>query len=184
MQLTHKMLSHPDKIDNGIAPCYLVESRKMVGREDKLRDELCEHDVITSEFIGASVQECRDWAMKAWENRNGYISTEYFFIADERSGKDDTLFMQFWPPENTHNLLSVNCPPYGRLPKRLEWYEYRIEFNQSWYVGIHLKFMDANVPHFLYEGRKDEFTNEAGVFDVARIERMFKNNEKVDPGAG
>jgi hypothetical protein len=54
------MLSDPAKYDNGIAACNLVESRNPAGHDDQFRTEMGGSEDITTDFIRASVQECRD----------------------------------------------------------------------------------------------------------------------------
>jgi hypothetical protein len=103
------------------------------------------------------------------------------FIVDERSAKDDTLLAQYWPPENSENFEPHDFPPFGVLPQLNEWYEYRVDFKQSMKAAVHFNFLDEDMRYPIYLGRKDELTNESGVFDVARACRIFQEKEKFEP---
>ncbi len=52
---------------------YLIQSRERPTDQSKFNRSLCEDENIESEFIGASVQECREWLME-----NQYANTQSF----------------------------------------------------------------------------------------------------------
>ncbi|KAF2675479.1 hypothetical protein BT63DRAFT_450466 [Microthyrium microscopicum] len=161
-QLTRKMLTgpYPNRRENGFANCLFVNSYKVPDSEDndkgKLRDTLDDNDDMITELFGADL----------------------IFIANERSAKDGILLAQYWPPENSANLVPVEYESFGSLPKELhEWYEYRFDTKLSEKVQLHLLYLDEEMMYPVYLGRKEKFTNESGIFDVARADRIFHQRE-------
>jgi hypothetical protein len=91
---------------------------------------------------------------------------------DARSAQDKTVLL-------SHYILSdSSCSPLvfpglGVLPRECDtWYNYRVEFSYAPIINITFNYSPLELAHPAYFGRKEDFTNEWGVFNVAEAERF------------
>lgn len=86
---------------------------------------------------------------------------------DQRSTRDKTIIVQFF-----NEKPGLDFPPYGTLPpEENAWYSFRIRYNDAFTLVAALTETAFDVSYPVYFGRKDEFTNEEGVFEVQKAEK-------------
>ena len=82
-------------------PLYdLVESNVCPDRREGVKIELQDGEPFHSDFIGASKEQCKNWALEKWyQAKVKFIEPNVIAIADERSARDGFLLMSFYYPE-------------------------------------------------------------------------------------
>jgi hypothetical protein len=166
-------------------PFFLVESRAFPSHRDGFKKELRDGDVFESSFIGATVDECTQWAVDHYFNVN-YIDQNILIIADARSAKDDTVLVGFYAreltpdPEEEHELQTGEepdpyegpgeyFPKFGHMPAQRDyWYDYRVDYKDTYQIYVSLSYTNPGIVYPSYFGKKEQFTDENGVFDVAK----------------
>ncbi|PMD31073.1 hypothetical protein L207DRAFT_573147 [Hyaloscypha variabilis F] len=156
---------------------YLVESRTCPDNAEGFKEELQDVEAFSSEFIGASVQECQNWALQNWFQVN-FIEQDFIAIADARSAVDNTLVVQFYgralDPEDP-----VEFEGFGVLPHESDtWVEWRIEPRWACWVFSDLTHGALEMSYPVYLGLKEELTDENGVFDAAEAQRLVCGSPK------
>lgn len=155
------------KSDAGSRTFYLVESYNGPSDGQEFRQELADNESFQTDFIGASEQDCRKWALEK-QSQNGMIEQDIVAIADKRSASDDTLSMQFYIREPGHEF-----PKHGILPREQnKWHDFRVIYTQADRIYTALMFVAFDVVYPVYFGRKDELTNEHGIFDVDKAQEL------------
>ncbi|KAL9623210.1 MAG: hypothetical protein Q9160_002525 [Pyrenula sp. 1 TL-2023] len=156
---------------------WLVESRAGPSNNDHpFKLELKENEAFETDFIGASQQDCQQWAIEQ-QNRYKFIEQNIIGIVDARSAKDGTILM-------SHFFEKIDPPfefeGYGPLPEENDiWYDYRIPRERAADVNSALMFVAPDCTWPAYFGLKEQLTDEHGVFDVARAERLAIREEAV-----
>ena len=144
----------------GIDLFALAQHRHPEGEgRDAFISELDAGASFDNEFVGASYGECQSWALQQFKE-NKALNDELIAIADERSAEDGTIVMQFYakgPP-----------PVEGVSLKSDSWYLYRIRYQDAFDICAALTETAPDVTYPVYFGRKEEFTDEDGVFDVQK----------------
>lgn len=150
---------------------YLVESKVCLDSRTEFKSQLQDGEPFGSEFIGASKEECQNWARSNWDDVN-FISKNIIAIADERSARDGTLLLSYYCSIGEDAQLELEG--WGPLPPKNDtWYDFRIESVGSDDLHTDLFLAPIETAYPTYFGRPEKFTNEAGVFDV------FKANNHV-----
>lgn len=96
-----------------------------------------------------------------------FIEPNIAGIADARTAKDGTILMT-WYREGE----GEECTPYGVLPPKADsWWDFRVQAGHASRVIAALNFVEPDVSFPRYFGRKEEFTDENGVFDAEKADR-------------
>jgi hypothetical protein len=162
--------------DPEVRTFYLVESRDGPSGDQRFRQTLGDDETFETDFVGASAQECQSWALDM-QSRHNFIERDLIAIADVRSASDDTLSMHFYSGE------PLEYEPYGLLPRSSNtWYEFRIDHKgaDKLYTSLNFGMFEFVFP--VYFGRKEELTDENGIFDVERAERICATGDPEAPG--
>lgn len=140
----------------------------------QLKMELKKDEPFETEFIGASVEDCRKWAMEM-QYRVNYIEQDHIAILDERGIRDGTVLMSCYV--HAPGLVLGEEGEDGIFPKEADrWYDFRIElrhvprFTASFSIGV----LQACPVYF---GRKEDLTDANGVFDVEKAEKITVSEE-------
>ncbi|KAF2869293.1 hypothetical protein BDV95DRAFT_669637 [Massariosphaeria phaeospora] len=159
----HTILSLPE------TPLALVEQQECPSDESGLRSKLADNEEFTTEFAGASVEDCQKWILKHQDTAM-FVEPNIIGIADARTAKDGTILMTWY-----REMEGENCPPYGVLPPEADsWWDFRVRPEQAPNVLADLNFVAPDVTFPWYFARKDEFTDEDGVFDAVKAARTLK----------
>lgn len=187
-QVVSKVLNYIKEKD-GYDPFSLVESRQPPAEGKEFKMELGKEEVFQTEFIGASVEECRAWTHQ-YQSGPWNLEPDLFFIMDERSAKDETLSVQYYNrgpglPWREDGLLPEDGgPPLAVdeiLPQHADtWYTFRIRpdhFNQACADLSGITAPDAVLPFWFK--RTAEFTTEDGVFDLDALRQALIDMDTV-----
>jgi hypothetical protein len=156
---------------------YLVESRVCPETVDGFKTLLGDDETFETEFIGATVQECQSWA-RHYQYQRLFIERGIFAIADARSAAEHTISMRFFAVEYPSHLPPLEFGEYGVLPRvRDTWYEFRIAYKDTGDVWSSLNFVSPNIVYPVYFGRKEEVTDECGVFNAVRAGRLIEGKD-------
>ncbi|PVH90907.1 hypothetical protein DM02DRAFT_678344 [Periconia macrospinosa] len=149
---------------------WLLESQECPSDDSGLKHSLAPGEPFdASAFIGASVEDCQKW-FHAHHGAVNFILGDGIAIADARTAQDGTISMQYY-----YWGEPWDCHGYGLLPPNGEaWYDFRIRPEDTGSVIADLAYTPGNVNFPFYFGRREEFTDENGVFDVAKVDREFK----------
>ena len=142
-----------------------------------MREYFQEDEIFETDFIGASPEDCQQWAQE-WSTHDRSTYGCILAIIDARSPKDGTILMQKYvqPPAGTKYFVFGG---YGILPPETNvWYDFRVDYHQTGKVEAALLFVAPNVTWPFWYGNKERFTDEDGVFDVQECDRYCNG---VDP---
>ena len=146
---------------------YLVESYHGPSDGQEFKQVLAENESFQTDFIGASEQDCRKWALEM-QSQNNMVEQDIIAIADKRSASDDTLSIQLYARPPGHEY-----PGLGIFPKEQDkWYDFRVIYTQADTVYTELRFLESEIAFPVYFGRKDELTDERGIFNVAKAHEL------------
>lgn len=147
---------------------WLVESSVGPSKDNHCRRTATEDNPIQSDFIGTSVQVCQQWVLEKQYQDNA-VEKDIFVIADERTCRDDTVLVEVY---NQHNW-DFGGPE--KLPQELnKWYEFRVHYDEVFSVQIALNSdLPPDISYPTYYGRKEELTDEYGIFNVSGAEKLL-----------
>jgi len=99
----------------------LVETHAHPSSDEFFKRMLKDDETFEMEFIGASEQDCQNWAReKAFQV--DLIEHGLIAIADERSAEDGTLLIQYY------RECAVKYGRYGRVPREPNtWLNFRVD---------------------------------------------------------
>lgn len=147
---------------------FLIESRDCPSDRSGFKTELVNDEAFKTEFVGASEQDCQNWALEK-QRETLFIEPNIIAIANARTAKNGTILMQWY-----HQGEGEDIPPYGILPpKSNTWYDFRIDPENAEKVVSCLNFTEPDVVYPSYFGRKEELTDENGVFDPVKADRII-----------
>jgi len=163
---------------------YLVESRVCPTSREGFKETLQDGEVFETDFIGASEEDCQRWERENTPQVN-FIAKGLIAIIDARSVKDGTILIQSYQEESLHSeedetKLDIGFPAFGILPPRDKantWWSYRVKFEDAFAVLLDLGefgILEAELPYY---GYKDRLTDEHGVFNVAKAQRITFGEE-------
>ncbi|KAI1495408.1 hypothetical protein F5X99DRAFT_403673 [Biscogniauxia marginata] len=162
-----------EKESQGLNLFFLVESRSVQAREDPrdsgmFRSELSDGEGFETDFINASEQDCQSWALQQM-GRFNFIEQDIIAILDKRCVTDESLLISFYA-----RGAGIQFPGFdGLLPQEQgKWYTFRIPYRKTFTVHTALLFTAPDVVYPTYFGRKEELTNENGIFDVDRAQQL------------
>ncbi|PVH90678.1 hypothetical protein DM02DRAFT_678458 [Periconia macrospinosa] len=146
---------------------WLLESQECPSDDSGLKHSLAPGEPFhASAFIGASVEDCQKW-FHAHVGAVNFIEGYGIAIADARTARDGTISIQYYSWGEPWMF-----PGYGLLPPNGEaWYDFRIRPEDTPRVIADLGYVGPDVTFPFYFGRREEFTDKNGVFDVAKVTR-------------
>ncbi|WPG99075.1 Hypothetical protein R9X50_00188000 [Acrodontium crateriforme] len=162
---------------------YLVKSRHLEKTADcraQLEQGIDSDADFHTNFIGASIKDCQDWALQNTQDCNN-IESSVVAVADTRSAKDGTLLLSKYNVSSGGQLFFCR---FGPLPPEDETcYEWRIkpDINDNAYLMMS-DLSDCGEPdsaYPVYYGSQNKFTDTDGVFDVTEA-RRFVTSEDAD----
>ncbi|OAL54468.1 hypothetical protein IQ07DRAFT_628283 [Pyrenochaeta sp. DS3sAY3a] len=128
---------------------------------------------VSSEFIGASEQQCRQWFQDHCLDCP-MLSQPLLAIADARTARDGTISLQYYCSE----AGQFDFPPYGLLPQEPnKSYNYRIDPRDTAEVYAKLLIVEPDVSFPIYFGRKEELTSAQGIFDTVTARRLIQGED-------
>lgn len=127
-------------------------------------------DTLTSEFIGVSEEECKEWVLRH-ETKNAWIEWNLLVIADERSARDGTVLLAKYVREPM--VLGPEDPGTPFPSQGNRWYDFRIRYEDAAQVYSDLCNGPIDGVYPVYYERKDELEDKNGVFDVGKAGRMI-----------
>lgn len=154
-----------------------MESKVLPADRSGFKTSLQEGETFETDFIGASLEDCQAWAQENWYQVN-FIEQDIIAFMDARSAQDKTVVISHYvhPEPGTPQRF----PPFGVLPRETDtWYNYRVEFSYAPILDAQFGYGSSECWYPAYYGRKEDFTDEQGVFNVAEAER-FSNEYKID----
>ncbi|KAF2277203.1 uncharacterized protein EI97DRAFT_397220 [Westerdykella ornata] len=153
----------------------LVQSCDVPSDPTGFKTQLKEGEDFETEFIGASQEDCQKWTREKSAQVN-FINPYVLVIADERTARDGTISAQFYSEGmgKEDEEMPLEFPGYGVLPPKSDtWYDYRIDPKAFFRLSAALDSTAIDVAYPIYYGRKDELTDENGVFDVIKAFRTI-----------
>jgi hypothetical protein len=160
---------------------YLIESKTYPNKREVFRKELKDDETFESEFIGASEEECQKWALEK-QFQVKFLDQDIIAIADARSAKDDTLLIQYYARDMDPPEPYLEFPGFGVLPKKRNiWYDYRIDYKDAAQVHASLQHVSPDCSYPTYFGRKEQLTDEHGVFNVAKATLFCEGKDPDTP---
>ncbi|KAF2122575.1 hypothetical protein BDV96DRAFT_639153 [Lophiotrema nucula] len=166
----------------GMSPYYLIESRVCPEESDGLKRRLKDGQSFTSDFIGASEEDCQQWLLEnqyhpaAGQHLHNFLNQDFLFIGDERSARDDTLLVKVYKREGIDFRTMGLLPP---IPNT--WHTFRVDYKDAVDIMVHLTEGEPSMAYptyFLQHG--DQMVDKNGIFDVSRANRIISGEEKVD----
>ncbi|KAF2272144.1 uncharacterized protein EI97DRAFT_386432 [Westerdykella ornata] len=149
---------------------YLVQSHNLPKDKSGFKTDLKEGEDFETEFIGTSLQNCQKWTLEKQFQVN-FIQQNFPAIADERTSRDGTILMQCYKKDLGEDG-ELEFPPYGILPKERDtWYDFRIDPKGSFRLTAALFATEPDVIYPTDFGRKEELTDEYGVFNIIAANR-------------
>ncbi|KAI1378082.1 hypothetical protein F4677DRAFT_34840 [Hypoxylon crocopeplum] len=151
---------------------FALAGSREVQKEEDLKTELKEGELFETDFIGASEGDCQAWALEQMGRFNS-LDKQLIAIADKRSAQDQTIVMQFYNEEP-----GLEFPGHGTLPpEQGKWYSFRIKYEDTFTLDSALSYGAFDVVYPTYFGRKDLLTDDQGIFDVQKAQRMSIGKE-------
>jgi hypothetical protein len=143
------------------------------------KKELKEDESFESEFIGATVQECRDWLL-GHQYQHNFVEQDLIAIVDARSATDGTILMSAYVRDLEGVILEFG--EYGVLPRERDtWYDYRIAHEGADDLWSNLYFNSPGNVYPVYFDQKEALTDEHGVFDYVEANRLLDSGGCSDP---
>jgi hypothetical protein len=169
VELKDSMQSIPSILNFRENHFSLVESKECPSERSGLKTKLADGEDFDTAF--SSVTDCQNFILENQDTAM-FIEPNIAGIADARTAKDGTILMT-WYRESE----GENCRPYGVLPPKADsWWDFRIRPEQAHIVLAYLSFVASDVSFPLYFARKEEFTDENGVFDAVKAEEATKQD--------
>ncbi|KAF2647023.1 hypothetical protein K491DRAFT_644500 [Lophiostoma macrostomum CBS 122681] len=155
---------------------HLAESRVCPQTSDDFKHALNDDEDFTSDFFGASKQDCQDWLL-ANQLQVDFIERDILVIADARSARDNTvLITQYFEPGS--------CLPFegiGMVPAKDDtWYDFRVDYKVVDQVHAHLFYGVWETVFPTYYLRRNEVSDENGVLDMQKVTTLV-NGEELAP---
>ncbi|KAI7968640.1 hypothetical protein EIK77_002233 [Talaromyces pinophilus] len=173
-QVTSEVLNHKagDSLNQSTL-YYLVESKVLPESPEEFKQQIQDGETFDSEFIGASPDDCRAWA-KENQCKVNFIEHDVIAIVDARSAEDKTIIMSCFVRETMYDE-DEPFPPWGTLPRAEDvntWFDYRIEYSFGFTVRVYWNMHGSDLTYPAFFGKKEDFTDENGVFDVAKAQKF------------
>jgi hypothetical protein len=152
---------------------FIVELRAPLSDPISLEKITTDTENFQTEFIGASHQDCQNWALQN-QFRHSSIVQDLIAGIDACSASDDTILLYSYP------RVPIEFRNWGVLPKEHNiWYDYRIKYmNVKWTLTQlqHFGPMDTIFP--TYFERKAELTDDQGIFNAERALSLVRGEDR------
>lgn len=140
----------------------MVESSEGPSKDNHCRRTIADNETIQSDFIGASAQDCQKWTLEK-QFQDLAVEQDIFVIANERSTRDDTVLVQVYP----RTAWDFGGPE--RVPKESnKRYDFRVHHTEARTVNVAMHYVNPDICYPVFFGRKEEMTDEHGIFDAAK----------------
>lgn len=157
---------------------YLVESNVLPVDRSGYKTSLQEGETFETDFIGASLEDCQKWALEKQYQVN-FIEDNLIAVMDARSAQDKTVLVSHYVPPS--DLSPWMFPGFGALPRECDtWYNYRVKFSYAPSLDLAFNYGSPDQVYPAYYGRKEDFTDGEGVFDVAAAELFSREYNPED----
>jgi hypothetical protein len=136
---------------------------------------LKDDEPFETDFIGASEEDCQQWVQENAPKTN-FIVPDLIGIADARSAKDGTILIQALQPDLPPYEEEYGFPPFGILPppdRRNTWWSYRVDLKDAPEALLDLGEFGVIEAALPYYGYKDRLTDECGIFNVGKANRIL-----------
>ncbi|KAI3327161.1 hypothetical protein HD806DRAFT_520108 [Xylariaceae sp. AK1471] len=147
----------------GFFPYFLAESRQGPAPGKAFKERLTDDETFETEFIALEQQ-----------GKNKMVEQDKIVILDARSAKDQTITMWFYIRDVVADLL-----PDGQKPNT--WHAFRIPYLKAFELAAQLPYTDADETYGVFLHRKDELTDERGIFDFDKAIRLCNQGEGLVP---
>ena len=141
----------------------------------EVQEKIKDSDTIESEFIGASEKDCEDWMLKEQDEVN-FMDYIILFIADARSAKDDTIIASVYRQEQ--GVYADKATGLKVPPEPFTWFRFRIDFKEAWLLHCDVNYGPPPEVWPFYFARKDEATDEDGVFSVTKANDLIYSTKR------
>lgn len=149
-------------INTELPSYWVVESSNGPSKDQHCRRTIADNATIQSDFIGASTQDCQKWALEK-QSQDKAVEQDIFVIADERSTRDDTIMVTYY----ARTAWDFGGPE--RVPKESnKWYDFRVPYTEAETVKVAMHYVNPDVCYPIFFGRKEEMTDEHGVFNATK----------------
>lgn len=149
----------------------LVESSSYLKEGQKFKRELADNEKFENDFVGASEQDCQKWALEQ-QSRNKSFEHNILAIVDQRGVTDETLHLQIY-----NEGEGLDMADFGPLPREANtWYCFRVSYKEVETVHSVLYYGPTEAWP-VYYGCKDELTDEQGIFQVAKAQKLLLDTE-------
>ncbi|VUC26743.1 unnamed protein product [Clonostachys rosea] len=180
--LASKISKHVETTEGYDDALAIVKSRGEVSADEKFETQPDANGSLETQWVGASVEEVRDWVLQNQEKLrdNEIADANLIAILDYRSAKDETIRMDYYrdrpglPFRESGLHPEEGGPPYTEVeilpPKSDVWYSFRIRYQHFHQLVADLTGVtSAEVVFPYYFGRKDEFLDDQGIFDLDKV---------------
>lgn len=158
-------------------PYFLAESREGSAEGQQFRDRLAEGETFATDFLGASVEECGAFQLEQ-QRRNKKMEADSMVLLDARSGQDETVLFGYYVRSGDADLLPKD-------KRGATWYTFRIPYTKVFAMRSAMPpYGDADETWGVYYHRKEELTDEHGVFDFDKAEELVCEGEGFVEGLG
>ncbi|KAH8680675.1 hypothetical protein BX600DRAFT_2737 [Xylariales sp. PMI_506] len=150
---------------------YLAEKKEGPAPGESFRDSLPEGESFETDFINATLEECGSWVLQQQEHNNR-MDQDVLAILDKRSAKDETVVLGFYLRDVVAEFLRPD-------QKANQWYSYRVPYQKVPKICSHLPYGFEVESYGVYLHRKEELTDEQGIFDLDKAMELIDNGEGV-----
>ncbi|KAK7931216.1 hypothetical protein PG985_001928 [Apiospora marii] len=174
-QLVPELMNVDEKEDYW-QPYYLAETRQGPSEGGQpFREHLAAGEPFANDFLGASVEECGAFEL-AQQDKDDLTEDCRMVLLDARSARDKTVLVCYY-------VRPVYAFMMRRDQKGEAWYTFRVPYTRvaklcSYFPPVG----DADETWGAIFHRKEELTDEQGVFDVERASELCVQGEGDVPG--
>lgn len=127
-------------------------------------------ETFETDFIGASVKDCGSWALQQ-QDKNSMVEKDVIAIVDDRSTKDQTIIMAIYLRSGVQKVLRED-------QKANAWYGFRVPYLKSREILTLIpEYGNPGELYGVYFWRKEELTDEHGIFDTDKALELYLKGE-------
>ncbi|KAK8045443.1 hypothetical protein PG993_005467 [Apiospora rasikravindrae] len=168
-------LMNIDEKEDYWLPYFLAESRQGPAEGEQFREHLAEGEDFVNDFLGASIEECGAFELEQQEG-NDMMDEDKIVLLDARSARDKTVTFCYYVRAKDANLLPND-------KKGDTWYAFRVPYTQVFKLSCYMPPCgDADEDWGVIFHRKEELTDEHGIFDLDRATELCIQGEGYVPG--
>ncbi|KAK8069884.1 hypothetical protein PG994_006500 [Apiospora phragmitis] len=148
-------------------------SRHGPAEGEQFREHLAEGETFTNDFSGASIEECGAFELEQQEKNNAMDDNKIVLVGT-RSAQDKTVALCYYVRDRVAYLLPKD-------KKGSTWYAFRIPYPKVFKLVCYQPG-DADETWGAIFHRKEELTDEHGIFDLDRATELIIQGEGDAPG--